>query len=135
MRTLGPDPTEFLHLIKGLPHSDQADAATRGVDDALGHAAFQLLHHFITHGLLALETKWFLQRGNVEPALFLRLLCDQASAITDQPIHQRDLRTITLTLYAVGKRNVPGHEHMGSKSGSRAVGGKSTSRVSSRRDG
>ena len=55
VRALGADETQLLHLVEGLPHAEQANAAAGGINNALRKFPAQLLGDFVAHGLFAFD--------------------------------------------------------------------------------
>ncbi len=106
----GTYPAEFLQFREGFPHSNQADAAARGIKHCIGIFPTQLLDQFIAHGLLAFNAERLFQRGDVEPALFFFPFRDDASTVGDQAVDQIYFRSIDHRLDVIGKWHVLRHE-------------------------
>ena len=119
---LAGHPAQLLHLFKGFPHADDAHAAARGIKDGIGILPAQLLHQLVSHGLLAFHAERFLERGDIEPSFGLLALGDDAAAVGDEPVDEREMRAVNLALHLVGERHIFGHEDVGLNSGCRSIG-------------
>jgi len=63
------DPAKGLHFVEGLPHADNPDAATGGIEDRVRERPAHLLGELVSHGFLALDAIGLLECADVEPAL------------------------------------------------------------------
>src|SRR5580704_12097786 len=65
---LRSDPAHTLHLIECLPHSHQASATSRRVDDDVRQRPFHPFRKLVPHRLLSFRSVGFFERAQVEPA-------------------------------------------------------------------
>ena len=101
----------------------------------MGHLPAELFGNLVAHRLLALDAEGFFEGGDVEPA-FLRLsLADEARAVADEAVDQRDVRTVELALDTVRDGHIFRHEDMGFDSGGGGICGEGSGGIAGRRDG
>ncbi len=77
---------------------------------ASGQAPVHLLGELVAHGFFAFNAIGLFERAEVEPAFFFLALSDDAGAIADEAVDQRDVRAQRFALNEIGLRNVFRHE-------------------------
>src|SRR5262249_17281442 len=88
LRTARSDPTELLHLVEGLPHTDHAYAAASRIKDSVGQLPAHLFRDFVSHRLLAFDAVRLFECADVEPAFHRSTFGDHATTIADQAVDQ-----------------------------------------------
>jgi hypothetical protein len=64
------DPSHRFEFLEGFPHSDESDAAARGIDDHVRQRTVELLPQFVPHRFLSFDPVRLLERGDLEPCFF-----------------------------------------------------------------
>ena len=134
-RTLRADQPHLLHLVKRLPHADEAGAAAGGVDDHVGQRPVHLLGDLVAHGLLALDAIRLLERAHVKPAMGGHALAHLDAAVGDQTVDQRHRRAQLDTFNLEEAGDVLRHVDMRGQAGDRGVGAHGAGGVAGAGDG
>src|SRR6478609_7701329 len=88
-RQVAGDPAEFMQFAQRLEDRDDADTATRRVEDHIRTAPTQLLGDLEPHRLLALYPIRLLQRRGVLIALASgHSVADEGGSIADEAVYQ-----------------------------------------------
>ena len=90
----------------------------------------ELFDELVAHGLFAFDPEGFLEGGDVEPSFGLLALVDNAGAVGDEAIDERDLGAVGDAFHVVGNGDVLGHEDMGLNASGSGVGGERSCSVS-----
>src|SRR6266566_8646620 len=121
-RPFFPDPSEGLHFVERFPHSDEAGAATRGIQDHIGKLPVQLLGQFVAEGLLTLDAIRLFKRGHVEPTFSRFAPGNLSAAIVDETVDESNVRSELARLDDVRARSVARHENVRFETGSGGIG-------------
>src|ERR1700691_6424448 len=116
------DPAEFFEFGESFPHADEAYAAAGGIKNRVGIFPAELFDQFVAHGLFSFHAERFFERGNVEPAFGLAALGDDAAAVGDEAVNQRDVCAIGDSFDVVREGNIARHENVGGDAGGSGVG-------------
>ena len=111
-RSRAADPAEFFEFGKCLPHADEAGAAAGGIDDHIRKTPIQLFSNLIAHGLLAFHAIRLFQGRDIKPAFASFFLGDDAAAIIDEAVHQRESGAVLLRFDLIGNRSITRHEYV-----------------------
>ena len=116
------DQPHLLHLVKRLPHPDQAGSPAGGVDDHVRQRPVKLLGDLIAHRLLALDAIRLAQCADVEPAVRGHALAHLDAAVVDQPIDQGDVRPQFAAFDLEEAGHVLRHIDVGGQTGGGGIG-------------
>jgi hypothetical protein len=114
-------PAEINHFIERFPHTDEACAASSGINYNIRQSPVQLLCNLVSHSLFTFNPERFLQRGKVKP-FFCHLFTHLACGLGDSSSSQPQVSTIFFRRINKGSRYRLRQENMACDPRSLAIG-------------